>query len=100
MSSPPGGRNAMRTLVTFILRLWVDPQVEEPSWEGRVEEVASGERAHIRGPEELACFIEAQTAECRTRRPEARKERNEQAEQRSERHESRGTHRVRGKEET
>jgi hypothetical protein len=52
----------MRTLVTFILRLWVDPQVDEPAWEGQVEDVASGERAHVRGPEELARFIETQMA--------------------------------------
>jgi hypothetical protein len=51
----------MRTLVTFILRLWVDPQADEPAWEGQVEDVASGERAHVRSPEELARFIEAQT---------------------------------------
>ena len=53
----------MRTLVTFILRLWVDPQVEEPAWEGQVECITSDERAHVRGPEELARFIEAQTLE-------------------------------------
>jgi len=72
----------MRTLVTFVLRLWVDPQAEEPSWEGRIEEVAGGERAHVCGPEELVRFIEAQTAECRTRRPEAQEEGNEQKKQR------------------
>ncbi|MBN1660654.1 MAG: hypothetical protein JXA93_19820 [Anaerolineae bacterium] len=58
----------MRTLVTFILRLWVDPGAEGPAWEGRVENVASGERAHVRGPEELTRFLDAQTAGCR--RPE------------------------------
>lgn len=52
----------MRTLVTFILRLWVDPQAEAPAWEGRVENVANGERAHVRGPEELARFLDGQTA--------------------------------------
>lgn len=51
----------MRTLVTFILRLWVDPEAEKPGWEGRIEEVASAERAHVRGPEELARFVEVQT---------------------------------------
>jgi hypothetical protein len=55
----------MRTLVTFILRLWVDPQADEPAWEGQVENVTAGERAHIRGPEELARFLEAQTAEAK-----------------------------------
>lgn len=55
----------MRTLVTFILRLWVDPEAEKPGWEGRIEEVAGGERAHVRSPEELARFIEAQTANTR-----------------------------------
>ena len=52
----------MRTLVTFILRLWVDPQAEEPGWGGRVENVASGERAHVRGAQDLARFLDAQTA--------------------------------------
>ena len=56
----------MRTLVTFILRLWVDPEAEKPGWEGRIEEVTGGERAHVRGPEELARFIEAQTASSRS----------------------------------
>ena len=66
----------MRTLVTFILRLWVDPQAKEPAWEGRIENVGSGERAHVRGPEELARFIEAQTSEGRSKYPDLRKERN------------------------
>jgi len=51
----------MRTLVTFIVRLWVDPQVEEPTWEGQVECVASGERVHVRRQEELVRFIESHT---------------------------------------
>ncbi len=51
----------MRTLVTFILRLWVD-QTREPAWEGQVECVADGARTHVRSVEELARFIEAQTA--------------------------------------
>lgn len=80
------GRNAMRTLVTFILRLWVDPQAKEPAWEGRVENVTSGERVHVCGPEELACFIEAQTAGCRTKHPDPRREGNEQTRQRNESH--------------
>ncbi len=52
----------MRTLPTFILRLWIDPQPEGPAWEGQVECVADGARAHVRSPEELARFIEAQAA--------------------------------------
>ncbi len=56
----------MRTLVSFILRLWVDPQAEEPVWEGQVECVASGERAHVRGAQELVRFIEARTVVSRT----------------------------------
>ncbi len=61
----------MRTLVTFILRLWIDPQAKElalsgsegpPAWEGQVECVADGARAHVRSAEDLARFIEAQTA--------------------------------------
>lgn len=50
----------MRTLVTFILRLWVDPQTQEPAWEGQVECVANGARAHVHNQEDLARFIEAQ----------------------------------------
>jgi hypothetical protein len=52
----------MRTVVTFILRLWIDPQANEPTWEGQVECVADGARAHIRNQEELARFIEAETS--------------------------------------
>lgn len=78
----------MRTLVTFILRLWVDPQAEEPAWEGRVENVTSGERMHVCGPEELACFIEAQTARCGAKRPDWRREGNGQTRPRSESHNS------------
>jgi hypothetical protein len=59
----------MRTLVTFILRLWVDPQAEGPGWEGQVECVASEERAHVRGPDDLARFIEAQAVESGARHP-------------------------------
>jgi formylglycine-generating enzyme required for sulfatase activity len=51
----------MRTLATFILRLWVDPQADEPAWEGQVENVAAGERVHVRRVEDLARFVEAQT---------------------------------------
>lgn len=51
----------LRTLVTFILRLWVD-QAHEPTWEGQVECVADGARAHIRSQDDLARFIEAQTS--------------------------------------
>jgi hypothetical protein len=47
----------MRTQVTFILRLWIDPQAEPPAWEGQVECIADGERAHVRGAEELAHFV-------------------------------------------
>jgi hypothetical protein len=65
----------MRTQVTFILRLWVDPQAEEPTWEGQVEEVAGGERAHVRSPEELARFIEAQTSKDRSDSQNGRDER-------------------------
>jgi hypothetical protein len=53
----------MRTLVTFILRLWADPQAEEPGWEGQLECVASGEHAHVRGPEDVARFVRAQIAQ-------------------------------------
>lgn len=50
----------LRTLVTFILRLWVDPQTKKPAWEGQVECVRDGARIHIRSQEELARFVEAQ----------------------------------------
>jgi predicted secreted Zn-dependent protease len=56
----------MRTLVTFILRLWVDPEAVEHNWEGQVECVASGERTHVRGPDDMARFIEARIAESQT----------------------------------
>ena len=53
----------LRTLVTFILRLWVDPQeAHSPAWEGQVECVADGAHAHVRSQEELLRFIETQTA--------------------------------------
>jgi hypothetical protein len=68
----------MRTLVTFILRLWVDPQADEPAWEGQVENVASGERAHVRGAQDLVRFIEARTAESRTGTPVTTRRKNEQ----------------------
>ena len=41
----------MRTQVTFILRLWIDPHAEPPAWEGRVVCVADGAHAHVRGVE-------------------------------------------------
>ncbi len=66
---PPPREIQLRTLVTFILRLWVDPQSEGhaliggegPVWEGQVECVADGARAHVRSVEDLARFIAAQT---------------------------------------
>ncbi len=68
----------MRRLVTFVVRLWVDPQAQEPAlrdgeglaWKGQVECVGTDERAHVRGAAELARFIEAQMAEPRAGRPE------------------------------
>ncbi|HNR97264.1 MAG TPA: hypothetical protein PKO09_10965 [Anaerolineae bacterium] len=48
----------MRRLVTFVVRLWVDPDAQQPSWEGQVECVGSGERAHVCGTEELARFVD------------------------------------------
>lgn len=53
----------MRTLVTFIVRLWVDPQAKEPVWEGQVECVGSEQRVHVRGAQDLARFIEARVSE-------------------------------------
>lgn len=55
----------MRTQVTFILRLWIDPQAETAAWEGQAECVADGARAHVRGQEELAHFIAAHAAQPR-----------------------------------
>ena len=60
----------MRTLVTFILRLWVDPQAEEPTWEGQVECVSSNQRAHVRNVADLARFIEAEAIESKKTAPE------------------------------
>jgi hypothetical protein len=53
----------MRTLVTFVLRLWVDSQAEGPAWEGQVECVTDGERTYVRGREDLAQFVEAYAAQ-------------------------------------
>ncbi|HHW85024.1 MAG TPA: hypothetical protein GX400_02295 [Chloroflexi bacterium] len=52
----------MRQLITFIVRLWVKPQAEPPAWEGQVECVADGERAHICAPEDLVRFIHMHVA--------------------------------------
>ncbi len=51
----------MRRLITFIVRLWVDAQVEPSAWEGQVECVADGKCEHIYNPEELLSFIAAHT---------------------------------------
>jgi len=64
----------VRTLVTFILRLWVDPQAQEPAWEGQVECVSSDQRAHVRGVADLARFIEAEAIESRTEHPNSNQE--------------------------
>jgi len=64
----------VRTLVTFILRLWVDPQADEPAWEGQVECVSSDQRAHVRGVEDLARFIEAEAIESRAEHPNSNQE--------------------------
>lgn len=48
----------MRQLVTFIVRLWIDPQREELSPEGRIECVTGGIRAHVHSLDEVADFIE------------------------------------------
>jgi hypothetical protein len=53
----------MRHLITFIVRLWVNPQVEKPDWEGQVECVASDQRVHIHSAEDLRHFIEAEVGE-------------------------------------
>jgi hypothetical protein len=71
----------MRTLVTFVLRLWVDSQAEEPAWEGQMENVTSGERVHVRGVEDLARFINSQTGERRSQHPEPHKAASEQTQQ-------------------
>ncbi len=72
MPAPQG--DPLRTLFTFILRLWIDPQAEEPAWEGQVECVADGARAHVRSAEELARFIAAATSERITKPPSARQQ--------------------------
>ncbi len=51
----------MRHLITFIMRLWVDVQVEPPAWEGQVECVTDSEHEHVRTPEELMRFIHTHT---------------------------------------
>ncbi|MBU0490487.1 MAG: hypothetical protein KKA73_01425 [Chloroflexi bacterium] len=67
----------MRTLVTFILRLWIDPQAEAPAWEGQVECVSSDQRAHVRGVADLARFIEAETIESGKKHPDSQNRRSE-----------------------
>jgi hypothetical protein len=57
----------MRQLVTFILRLWVDPETSPRSCEGQVECLATGEQSHVRSQAETAQFIE--TCLNRTRSP-------------------------------
>jgi len=53
----------MRHVITFIVRLWVDPQVEKLDWEGQVECVAGDGRVHIHNAEDLLRFIEAEVGE-------------------------------------
>jgi len=60
----------MRTQVTFILRLWIDPQAEPAAWEGQAECVADGARAHVRGIVDLAQFIAAHTGPLPVPHPE------------------------------
>ncbi len=57
----------MRRVITFIVRLWVDPQAAPPAWEGQMECVSDGAREHIRAPDELLAFIDAHTAPAYTR---------------------------------
>jgi hypothetical protein len=47
----------MRHQVTFILRLWVNPDSGPTPCEGQVECVATGEQAHVRSQAEAARFI-------------------------------------------
>lgn len=61
----------MRALVTFILRLWVDPRAGEPAWEGQVECVIDGARAHVCNREELGRFIEDHISRHAESRPDA-----------------------------
>ena len=53
----------MRYVITFIVRLWVDPQVEKLDWKGEVECVGGDGRAHTHSAEDLLCFIEAKAGE-------------------------------------
>lgn len=47
----------MRKTVTFIMRLWVDPQNSHPNIEGQVECIADGDKAHVFSIEDLSHFI-------------------------------------------
>ena len=47
----------MRHLVTFILRLWVDPESTPAACEGQVECVATGAHLHIHSQAAVAEFI-------------------------------------------
>jgi hypothetical protein len=53
----------MRHLVTFILRVWVGIEAVPQTWEGQVECVATGERAHVRGETDMARFVESHLAD-------------------------------------
>ncbi len=52
----------MRQLITFIVRLWVEPQSQPPAWEGQVECVVDGRRTHICTAEDLVRFIDTYAA--------------------------------------
>ncbi len=53
----------MRRLVTFILRLWIEPEADPRAWEGRVECVGTGQMVHVRGEADLARFLAGSLAQ-------------------------------------
>ena len=48
----------MRHIVTFIIRLWVDPEDYQPTCEGQIECLATGEQTHIRNQADAWRFID------------------------------------------
>ena len=48
----------MRHLVTFIVRLWIDTEADSAASEGQVECITTGERGHVRNPEDIVRFID------------------------------------------
>jgi hypothetical protein len=59
-----------RQTVSFIVRVWAEYQAQDPpACYGEVECLTSGEKKHFRRWEEIALFVEQQTAMVTTGEP-------------------------------